>query len=259
MSGVVDRVALVTGAGSADGIGFATAAALAGAGARVVITSTTRRIFDRLAGLPSSKDDRKAAFVADLTDAKAAKRLVADVVKRFGRIDILVNNAGMIQTGKRAKSSLVHQIDDAEWRRTFEINMDTCFYVTRAAIPHMLKRKYGRIVNISSVSGPLVIFPRGGAYGAAKAAMTGLTRALAHELAGKGITANAVAPGWIATASSSAWEIKAGRNTPTGRSGRPEEVAALALFLAGEEASYVNGQMIVVDGGNTIQEYKGAE
>ena len=259
MEGVSDRVALVTGAGSGDGIGFATARLLAAAGARVAITSTTKRIFDRLQELPMRDAKGKAAFIADLTDAKAAKKLVADVVKQFGRIDILINNAGMIQTGKRSKISLVHQIDDAEWRRTFEINMDTCFFVTRATVPYMIRRKYGRIVNISSVSGPLVIYPRGGAYGSAKAAMTGFTRALAHELAGKGITANAVAPGWIATGSSSAWEIKAGRNTPTGRSGRAEEVGAVALFLAGEAASYVNGQMIVVDGGNTIQEYKGAE
>lgn len=258
MAGVAHRVALVTGAGSGEGIGFAAAKALALAGAKIAITSTTKRIFDRLKDLPA-EESRKAAFVADLTDAKAAKKLVSDVVKRFGRIDILVNNAGMIQTGKRSKASLVHNIGDEEWRDAIRLNLDTCFFVTRAAVPYMMRRKYGRIVNISSVTGPLVIYPRGGAYGAAKAAMTGFTRALALELASLNITANAVAPGWIATASATKYEAKAGKATPSGRAGRPDEIGAVAVFLASEEASYLTGQMIVVDGGNTIQEHKGRE
>jgi 3-oxoacyl-[acyl-carrier protein] reductase len=258
MAGVRDRVALVTGAGSADGIGFATASALAAAGAKVAITSTTKRIFDRLKTLPGP-DARKAAFTADLTDKKAAEALVRDVVKRFGRIDILVNNAGMIQTGKKSKASLVQNIGDDEWRDAMRLNLDTCFYVTRAAVPYMMRRKYGRIVNISSVTGPLVNYPRGGAYGTAKAAMTGYTKALALELASLNITANAIGPGWIATASATKYEAKAGKATPAGRAGRPDEIGAVALFLASEEASYLTGQMIVVDGGNTIQEHKGRE
>jgi 3-oxoacyl-[acyl-carrier protein] reductase len=225
---------------------------------RVAITSTTKRIFERLRELPGAAED-KAAFIADLTDPNAAKDLVAAVKKRFGRLDILVNNAGMLQTGRANKASRVENISDAEWRLALALNLDTCFYVTRAAIAIMLRQKYGRIVNIASVSGPLVTFPKGGAYGAAKAAMTGYTRSLALELAAKGITANAILPGWIRTGSASAKEIRAGRATPTRRSGRPEEVGAVAAFLAGEAASYVNGQMIVVDGGNIIQEMKGTE
>jgi 3-oxoacyl-[acyl-carrier protein] reductase len=257
-NGLQGRVALVTGAGSSEGIGFATARLLAQAGARVAITSTTKRIFERLEELPAVSEN-KAAFIADLTDAKAAKDLVAGVRKRFGRLDILVNNAGMLQTGRANKASRVESIGDEEWRRTLSLNLDTCFFVTRAAIALMLRRKYGRIVNIASVSGPLVTFPKGGAYGAAKAAMTGYTRSLALELASRGITANAVLPGWIATGSATAMEIRSGRATPTRRSGRPEEVGAVAAFLASEPASYVNGQMIVVDGGNIIQEMKGVE
>src|SRR5262245_7166114 len=221
--GVEGRVALVTGAGAANGIGFAAAKLLAAAGAKVAITSTTKRIFERLEELPTD-DAHKAAFTADLTDDKQAKALVAAVKKKFGRLDILVNNAGMLQTGRANKASRVERITDEEWRRTLAINLDTCFFITRAAIPLMLKKKYGRIVNVSSVSGPLVTFPSGGAYGAAKAAMTGYTRSLALELAGRGITANAIAPGWIETGSSSALELRAGRATPTGRPGRPEEI-----------------------------------
>lgn len=257
-SGVKGRVALVTGAGAADGIGFAAAKLLAAAGAKVAITSTTKRIFERLEELPT-EDENKAAFTADLSEDKQAAALVAAVKKRFGRLDILVNNAGMLQTGRASKASRVERISDDEWRRSLAINLDTCFFVTRAAIPLMLRKKYGRIVNVSSVSGPLVTFMKGGAYGTAKAAMMGYTRSLALELAPHGITANAIAPGWIDTGSSTEVERRAGRATPTKRPGKPEEIGAVALFLASEGASYLTGQLIVVDGGNLLQEIKGAE
>ena len=251
------RVALVTGAGAADGIGFSAARLLAEAGAKVAITSTTKRIQERLKELPCAAAS-KAAFIADLSDDGEVKALVAAVRKRFGRLDILINNAGMVQTGRKNTASPVERISDDEWRRALALNLDTCFFVTRAAVPIMQRQRYGRIVNVSSVSGPLVTFPKGGAYGTAKAAMTGYTRSLALELGRKNITANAIAPGWIDTGSATAKERRAGRNTPAGRSGRPEEVGAVACFLASEGASYVNGQLIVVDGGNIIQEIKGS-
>ncbi len=256
MSGVEGRHALVTGAGSAEGIGFATACILAEQGARVALTSTTARIFDRLTEMPDGGRSH-AAFVADLAKPASADRLVAKVQRALGGIDILVNNAGMVQTGHRQKASLFHRIDDSEWARAIELNLNTAFRVTRAALPQMMRRRYGRIVHISSVTGPLVSNPRSAGYGAGKAAMTGMMRALAIEVADKGITVNAVGPGWIATASASKAEIVAGDNTPIGRSGTAAEIGHVAAFLASEEASYLTGQLIVVDGGNSIQEYKG--
>ncbi len=254
MSGVTGRVALVTGAGSASGIGFAIARALTAAGARVAITSTTKRILNRCDELPGEAGD-KLAVIADLTKAADVKRLTEGTRRALGPIEILVNNAGMIQTGRRMPHGRAHDMTDAEFQHHLDLNLKTCFAVTRAVLPPMMRRRYGRIVNIASVTGPLVINPRG--YGTAKAAMVGYTRAVAIEVASKGITVNAVAPGWIASGSASKKEILAGAQTPVGRSGTPDDVAALALFLASEEASYVTGQMVVVDGGNSIQEFKG--
>jgi 3-oxoacyl-[acyl-carrier protein] reductase len=256
MSGVKGRVALVTGAGSDSGIGFACAKALAAAGARVAITSTTRRIRERCDELPCKAGD-KLAVIADLTKAADVKRLIDETRRALGPIDIVVNNAGMVQTGRRMPHGRAHDMSDAEFQHHLDLNLKTCFAVTRGVLPSMMRRRYGRIVNIASVTGPLVINPKSSGYGTAKAAMVGYTRAVAIEVARKGITVNAVAPGWIASGSASKKEILAGQQTPVGRSGTPDEVAALALFLASEEASYVTGQMMVVDGGNSIQEFKG--
>jgi 3-oxoacyl-[acyl-carrier protein] reductase len=128
--------------------------------------------------------------------------------------------------------------------------------MTRAVLPGMTARRYGRIVQMSSVTGPVVGIPTSAIYATAKAGILGMTRALAIDVGGAGVTVNCVGPGWIRTGSSSEAEITAGRYTPVGRPGRPEEVAHAVLFLAAEEASYMTGQLIVVDGGNTIQEYK---
>ena len=255
MAGVEGRVALVTGAGSANGIGFATAKLLRDAGAEVAITSTTERVYKRLQELG---DGPKKTFAkpADLTDPAAVTALIEDVVSALGPVDIVINNAGMVEVGRDEPSAPLHETSDKGWYYGIDINLTSAFLVTRAVLPGMMDRNYGRIVHMSSVTGPVVGIPGSAVYGAAKAGMLGMARSLAIEAGPHNVTVNCIGPGWIRTASSSEDEIVAGRYTPAGRPGTPEEVGHVAVFFASEEAAYVTGQLIVVDGGNTIQEYK---
>ena len=245
------RLALITGAGAAGGIGFAAARALGAAGHRLAIAATTARIYDRQAVLVAL-GFQVSAHIADLTDPAQVARLVAEV----GPLDVLVNNAGMGSVNAPQTHGTFADMGAGAWQGAFATTFEPTRLMTQACLPGMIARGWGRIVQVGSVTGPIVALPGSSAYGAAKAAIVGLTHTLALEIGGTGVTVNIVAPGWVATESSSMDELEAGRKSPMKRAGRPDEMAAAVVFLASDGASYVNGATIVVDGGNSLQEKK---
>ena len=247
MFSLAGKKALVTGTGSANGIGFAVARALNELGAEIVITSTTDRIHER------AKEIGAKGFVADLTKEIEVKALLNEI----SSLDILVNNAGMTSVSSPALSS---ESDDVatmslnDWHRGMSRNMDTTFLVTKYLLPNLRRSKSGRIIMISSVTGHVMAMKHQPIYAAAKAAMVGLTKSIALDEAQYGITCNAVLPGWIHTDAISENEKANGASVPLGRGGTADEVASLVAYLASNESSYITGQAIVVDGGNSIRE-----
>jgi 3-oxoacyl-[acyl-carrier protein] reductase len=238
------RVALVTGAGR--GIGAATACLFARAGAHVALLDKDGAGVTRLAEAIGLKGGEALHFKVDVTDAFEIERLVDGVVKEWGHVDVLVNNAGIV------RDATVDEVDDDDWSDTLDVNLRGAMVCTRAVVPHMLLRGSGRILSAASV------VARNGNYGqtayaASKAGIIGMTRTWARELGPKGITANAVAPGFIDTEMVKSVPTKVVarviESTAAKRMGRAEEVANVYLFLASDLASFMNGAVVGVDGG----------
>ena len=255
------RTALVSGAGSASGIGFATALLLGTLGARVAVTATTERVHERAAELTQLGIDAVGLMV-DLTDEAAVRSALLQARTALGPIGILVNNAGMTSQARpvlgdgipSAESGTILHTRPGAWRATLARNLDTAYLTTRAALPDMISVRWGRVVMVASVTGPVMAMRAEAAYAASKSGMVGLMRAVALDHASDGVTCNAVAPGWITTDSQTTDEASQAQSTPAGRAGRPDEVATAITTLCLPGAAYTTGQLLVIDGGNSIAE-----
>jgi len=252
------RTALITGAGNPSGIGFSSAKALGAAGYRVGITSTTDRIWDRVKELEALGIEA-FGFVADLTIESEADDLVAGFVAKFKTLDVLVNNAGMtsVSTPSESDEGPLEDYSLTSWHKAIARNIDTTMLVTKAAIAFIKSSAAGRVINVASATGPVLVMRETVAYATAKTALIGFTRAVALDYAHLPVTVNAVAPGWIASSTESEHEIRQGAAVPMKRRGTSDEVASAIVWLASTGASYITGQCIVIDGGNALPEERG--
>ena len=238
------RVALVTGA--SQGIGHACALALAREGASVAVAARNQAKLDELVAEITSQGGKAAAFVMDVADEDQVKSAIKSAIAHFGKIDILVNNAGI------TRDQLVMRMKRADWDAVLATNLTSAYLCIQSVIPSMLKQRWGRIINITSVFGQMGQAGQAN-YAASKAGLIGLTMAIAREVASRNITSNAIAPGFIETSMTAAlseeFKQNAVKQIPLGRVGTPDDVANAVAFLASEDASYITGHVLNVNGG----------
>lgn len=242
-----DKVAVVTGA--ARGIGRSISLALADAGASVALIDLSAENLQDVLNEITASGGKASVHLCDITDQEAVAAAFNDIMERHGALHILVNNAGI------TRDNLLMRLSPEDWEAPIRTNLTGAFYCIKAAVRPMMKQRYGRIINIASVVG--ITGNAGQAnYAASKAGLIGLTKSTARELASRGITANAIAPGFITTALtadlSKDAKKKLTEHIPLGRLGKPEDVAPAVVFLVSEEAGYITGQTLPVDGGMVI-------
>ena len=238
------RVALVTGA--SQGIGRACALKLASAGASVAVAARNQEKLDELVNEISGTGGKAAAFAVDVNDEEQIKSAIKAAITQFGKVDILVNNAGI------TRDQLVLRMKRADWDAVLQTNLTSAYLCIQQVMSSMLKQRWGRIINITSVFGQMGQAGQAN-YAASKAGLIGLTMAIAREVGSRNITCNSVSPGFIETAMTAMlgdeFKQTAAKQIPLGRVGAPEDVASAVAFLASDEASYITGHVLNVNGG----------
>ena len=242
---LVDKVAIVTGAGR--GIGKAIAIALAREGANVIVNDVDIQTAEKVAKEINSMGQQALAIQVDISDSKEVNQMVQLVIKKFKRVDILVNNAAIIRRGT------IEDLSEEDWDRVMDVNLKGAFNCAKAVVGTMKKQRYGKIVNISSITGKVGDLASAPCYGASKAGMTCLAKSLARELASYNINVNVVAPHAIETDMSKEWSEEKRKNIianiPLGRMGKPEDIAEAVAFLVSDKAKFITGEVLDVNGG----------
>ena len=242
-----NKIAVITGA--SQGIGRVMAEVLSKAGAHVVCVARTEDKIRSLANEINNKSGTASYFPCDISDGKAFSKVINEIVDKHGKLDILINNAGI------TRDALLMRMNEDQWDTVINTNLKGAFHGIKAAIRPMMKNRSGRIINITSIVG-LTGNPGQANYAASKAGLIGMTKSIAKEVATRGITVNCIAPGWIGTDMtdelSEATKNEFLNRIPIGKIGTPEDIAHTALFLASDEANYITGQTITVDGGRII-------